>query len=208
MPEVRIDCPYCDFKPFGNNWFSHILGAHTEELFDPETVWGKKNIAALRVLRKNDIHSLEFKGGITRYACLKCKKAVDRYSYANKHKGCIRDCNGFAQSILQKLGGEQQTPPSEVVNTVVAAGPAVSDTERLAYQKIIYEMAVEIRDIQEWRWYFDKLVEYPEVNDLFQSLVYENDDKYEPAEKLSDLAKKVDISWDTLQAAYRKRFNQ
>ena len=201
MPDSHIDCPYCAKKPNGSAWFAHILSAHSDSLFDKGTTWGKKNLAELKTVRKTAIHSFYFKNDLVRFCCLKCKKAVDRPFYAKKHEDCIRDCNSEAQSILETLKQNDQTPPSGVDTVVVQQPAAVSDSQKNAYLRLIYEMTLELRSLKECEWAVSKLTEYPEVRDIYDSLNYEDDDPFVPADYYRDIAKVIDIEWETLRAA-------
>ena len=198
MSNPHLKCPYCDTEPVSNFWFKHILAKHMDKLFDPDTAEGKFNRSALNFTAdRKCLPQLRFKGD-KKFCCFKCRTAVERECYADKHLKCLRESKAKVESLFSEINSE--TPPS-------GSSEAVSSQEVAAYKSVIIKLLDEL-DTQMWiaeRW--NAAREIPEIDRLITEYGVEVEEpKYDLATEMKREAKLINLDRDHLNTFRNFKF--
>ena len=161
MPNPKKDCPFCEKTLTDSIWFKHILSKHTHQLLDPLTPHGKKNLAWVkRATYEGQMPVMYFPKGAERFVCLQCETAVNKRYHIEKHfpackEGHSAACATLAAKVITVADTIPLTQPAASGIQVSAS----SNSEILAYKKLISYLIADLRDARIQSWWFDKLDE-------------------------------------------------
>ena len=204
----HLKCPFCSQTPSIGYFFKHIYRCHLPELFDSNTDWGKRNLQWLNAEKPRSSHyTIYLPKGVSKYCCLHCEKAFNKLYYTEKHKECIKKSFEKHDTIKATLKIEPTAapfcdPPDHSDKS------ALNEYRERLYQKIIFNMYIEIKDKQENSYWFNKLLEDDTIHDHFKDISATDmpeDEQYDPATDNIRWLKLLGVSWDTIRENDRKK---
>jgi len=205
----HIKCPFCSQSPSVGYFYKHIFRCHLPELFDAQTDWGKRNLQWLNHPKvRTSLYTVYLPKNESKYCCLECEKACNKLCYAEPHKKCLAKSFEKQETIRATLNIEPTNAP-------FCDPPDHSDKSSLneyrerLYQKIIYNLYVDLDDKQEWAYWFNKLMEDKEIHKRFTELremgEMPDDEKYNPATEHARHLRLLGLSWETIKQNDRKK---
>jgi hypothetical protein len=204
----HLKCPFCSQTPSIGYFFKHIFRCHLPELFDSNTDWGKRNLSWLNAEKpRSTAYSIYLPKGQSKFCCLECEKAFNKSYYADKHAKCIKKSFEKHDTIKATLKIEPTAapfcdPPDHSDKS------ALSEYRERLYQKLIYSMFIDLKDKDEWAYWFNKMIEDNTIHDHYKEISgseMPDEEKYDPSSENSRWLRLLGISWDTIKENDRKK---
>lgn len=150
MSQRKWLCPYCDTEYRSTLFVKHLFSKHFNQLFDPETEWGKKNLFTYSVPRKNCI-PLSIELPSERKCpdfeiCLGCMTGCSKHGSILKHfeKPLNHSERHLAKAEEIRLKVEEiktgKRTPSVPVNSIVVPEAEVPTTDSTGVQKLLWTL--------------------------------------------------------------------